>query len=165
MNLTTLNNNLKLNFDTDEAKINCTTRNNDLAIINEESNSDGDTVKSNDASGRLNHCIQHIFYKLNLFINKLICVDTDNNLKEEKKIRDERQSLFDELKKNIVIQQFLEIFKAKMKSHLKTKPKQEIKSFLSNFENLLKQQKDKFWKQTRIDLVDENYDQFVVFVI
>ena len=52
-----------------------------------------------------------------------------------------------------------------MKSHLKTKPKQDIKSFLSNFENYLKQQKDKFWKQARIDLVEENYDQFAIFVV
>ena len=57
------------------------------------------------------------------------------------------------------------MFKAKIKSHLDTKPKQEIKSFLSNFENLLRQQKDKFWKQSRNDLVEENYDQFVVYLV
>ena len=63
------------------------------------------------------------------------------------------------------MQKFLKIFKTKMKSQLETKPKQEIKSFLNNFENLLKQQKEKFWKQTKIDLVEDNYDQFAVYVM
>ena len=48
---------------------------------------------------------------------------------------------------------------------MKIKPQQEIKSFLSNFENLLFQHKEKFWRQTKIDLVEDNYDQFVIFAI
>ena len=70
-----------------------------------------------------------------------------------------------DFKANMKIQQFLELFKDKMKTHLKTKPKQEVKSFLSNFENLLGQHKDKFWKQAKIDLVEDNYEQFIVFVV
>ena len=52
-----------------------------------------------------------------------------------------------------------------MKTHLKTKPKQEVKSFLSNFENLLGQHKDKFWKKEKLDFVEDNYEQFAVFVV
>ena len=52
-----------------------------------------------------------------------------------------------------------------MKTHLKTKPKQEVKSFLSNFENLIGQHKDKFWKKEKLDYVEDNYEQFAVFVV
>ena len=91
--------------------------------------------------------------------------DADTISEEVKPIDDGPECLFNEFKSEIAVQKFYEIFKTKIKSHLNTKPKQEIKSFLSNFENLLKQQKDKFLKQTKIDLAEDNYDQFAVYVM
>ena len=52
-----------------------------------------------------------------------------------------------------------------MKWCFEAKPKQEVKSFLSNFENLLSQHKSKFWKREKLDLVEDNYDWFVIFVV
>ena len=68
-------------------------------------------------------------------------------------------------KVNNKAKEFLEGFKDKMKAHLKVKREQDIKSFLNNLENYLSQYKNKSFKQEKINLVEDNYDQFVVFVI
>ena len=96
-------------------------------------------------------------------------IASDTNLSEEQKRQKAKHKALDELftsfKANVKIKEFIGVFKDKMKSHMKIKPQQEIKSFLSNFENLLFQHKEKFWKQAKIDLVEDNYDQFVIFAI
>ena len=92
-------------------------------------------------------------------------LDSDINISEEQKKSKKLEKLFQKFKSNAKIKEFVEMFKEKMKTHMKTKPKQEVKSFLSNFKNLLDQHKSKFWKQAKIDLVEDNYDQFAVFVI
>ena len=94
-----------------------------------------------------------------------ICVDIESNCDEEAKNPNKLESLFNEFKSNFEIRKFLKIFKTQMKSHLTNKPRQEIKSFLNNFEKILKQQKDKFWKQAKIELVENNYDKFLAFVV
>ena len=96
-------------------------------------------------------------------------IASETNLSEEQKKQKAKHKALDELftsfKANVKIKEFIGVFKDKMKSHMKIKPQQEIKPFLSNFKNLLDQHKEKFWKQAKIDLVEDNYDQFVIFAI
>ena len=123
-----------------------------LETIQEEMQSDSEHSLSDDSSGKL-------YINLNVLDS-----DKTEEQKQSKKESKQLNELFDLFRSNMKIQQFVNTFKDKMKTHLKSKPKQEVKSFLSNFENFLSQHKSKFWKQAKIDLVEDNYDKFAVFV-
>ena len=57
------------------------------------------------------------------------------------------------------------MFKHKIISQIKSKPKQDLRSFLKNFENLMLQHKTKMMKTFQIDLIEQNYQYLLVWIL
>ena len=70
-----------------------------------------------------------------------------------------------EIKSSDEATKFINEFKDKIITHLNSKPKQDLKSFLKNFENLMFQHKQKMMKNLKIDVVDKNYDLLLVWTL
>ena len=69
------------------------------------------------------------------------------------------------IKSNIKAAEFVKEFKDKIKYHLDSKPIQDLKSFLKNFENLMTQHKKKMMKAYPIDLIEQNYELILVWIL
>ena len=57
------------------------------------------------------------------------------------------------------------MFKHKIISQIKSKPKQDLRSFLKNFENLMLQHKTKMMKTSPIDQIEQNYQYLLVWIL
>ena len=74
-------------------------------------------------------------------------------------------SIYKEIESCQKAKEFVNEFKDKIIVNLETKPKQDLKSFLNNFENLMTQHKKKMMKTSKIDLIDQNYEQILVLTL
>ena len=70
-----------------------------------------------------------------------------------------------EVKSSIKATEFVNNFKDKIISHLDSKPKQDFRSFLNNFENLMLQHKKKMMKKFQSDLIEQNYQYLLVWIL
>ena len=132
--------------------------------MRENKDNDSDSCISIDSKSKLEFldCRDGLIAIINIFL----FLDSESHFEQKKSEKTTKlDNLFMKFRVNKKAKEFLEAFKDKMKAHLKVKKEQDIKSFLNNLENYLSQHINKSFKRAKIKLVEDNYDQFVVFVI
>ena len=74
-------------------------------------------------------------------------------------------SIYKEIKSCQKATEFMNDFKDKVIYNLKSKPIQDLKSFLKNFENLMTQHKKKKMKALKIDVIEQNYEYLLTLIL